>query len=177
MFIWTAVAHLALPLGEAGIKQIDNEQVLLPAMQSVLPGHGVYLFPKVPPGADQSQYGEQLANGPSGLLIYMPRRDFSFGKTLAIEFVTQLAQLLIVAYLLSLTRLDTFAGRVGFFALAGLAAMVATNVSYWNWYAFPAAFTLGAMVTGIGGYTLAGVVAAVMKVGGASPPRAMAAAA
>lgn len=177
MFIWTAVAHMALPLGEAGVRQIDNEQPLLAAMQSALPDRGLYLFPKIPPGGDQAQYGQQIAAGPSGMLVYMPRRDFSFGKTLAIEFVTQFVQLIIVAYLLSLTRLETFTGRVVFFALAGVAAMVATNVSYWNWYAFPVAFTAGMMVTGIVGYALAGVVAAVMKIGGATYLRAKEAAA
>ena len=138
MFIWTAVAHMALPLGEAGVKQIENEQGLLAAMQSTLPGRGLYLFPHMAAGTDQAQYTKQIASGPSGMLIYMPGRDFSFGKTLGIEFLTQFVQLLIVSYLLSLTRLDNFASRVGFFALVGLVQMVATNVSYWNWYAFPA---------------------------------------
>jgi hypothetical protein len=34
MFIWTSIAHLVLPLGEAGIQEIPNESALLSAMQS-----------------------------------------------------------------------------------------------------------------------------------------------
>ena len=34
MFIWTAIAHMALPLGEAGIREIPNEAAVLGAMQS-----------------------------------------------------------------------------------------------------------------------------------------------
>ncbi len=34
MFIWTSIAHMALPLGEAGIKEIPNEAAVLGAMQS-----------------------------------------------------------------------------------------------------------------------------------------------
>ena len=34
MFLWTSIAHMALPLGEAGIGQIPNESVVLSAMQS-----------------------------------------------------------------------------------------------------------------------------------------------
>ena len=34
MFIWTSFAHMALPLGEAGIGEIPNESVVLSAMQS-----------------------------------------------------------------------------------------------------------------------------------------------
>ena len=34
MFIWTSIAHMALPLGEAGIREIPNEAAVLSAMQS-----------------------------------------------------------------------------------------------------------------------------------------------
>ena len=34
MFIWTSIAHMALPLGEAGIREIPNEAAVLGAMQS-----------------------------------------------------------------------------------------------------------------------------------------------
>ena len=29
MFIWTAIAHMALPLGEAGVTEIPNESAVL----------------------------------------------------------------------------------------------------------------------------------------------------
>jgi hypothetical protein len=33
MFIWTSIAHMALPLGEAGVKEIPNESTVLNAMR------------------------------------------------------------------------------------------------------------------------------------------------
>jgi hypothetical protein len=33
MFIWTSIAHVALPLGEAGIRKIPNESAVLSTMQ------------------------------------------------------------------------------------------------------------------------------------------------
>ena len=46
MFIWTAIAHLVLPLGEAGISEIPNESAVLSAMQSNIGGQtGLYIFP------------------------------------------------------------------------------------------------------------------------------------
>jgi len=166
MFVWTFIAHMALPLGEAGIKQIDNEQPLLTTMQSTLSSHGIYMFPNMPPGSDQSANEKKIASGPSGLLIYFPNREFSFGQALGVEFVTELVPVLIAVYMLSLTSIGTFAGRVGFFALVGLIAVIATNVSYWNWYGFPMTYTLSYMFTGWMGYLCAGLVAAAMKVGG-----------
>ena len=46
MFIWTSIAHMALPLGEAGIREIPNEAALLDAMRSsVGKKPGLYVFP------------------------------------------------------------------------------------------------------------------------------------
>lgn len=167
MFFWTFLAHMVLPLGEAGVRQIDNEGPLLSSMGTTVKDQGLYLFPNMPANNDQAAYYKKIATAPSGMLIYFPTRDFSFGKTLGIEFVTQFVQILLGVWLLSMTRFATFAGRLGFFAALGLLAAVSTNISYWNWYGFPAVYTLGAMVTIAMGFVCAGAVAAWMKIGGA----------
>ncbi len=168
MFIWTFIAHMAMPLGQAGVQQIENEQPLLAAMQSTLNAPGLFLFPRMTPGADQARYQQQIATGPSGMLVYFPKRDFAFGKLVAVEFVKELLEALIAVYLLSLTRLGSFAGRVGFCALIGLIAAIATNLSYWNWYGFPTAYTVSYMLMGWVGYVCVGLVAAGMKIGGST---------
>ena len=46
MFIWTSIAHMALPLGEAGINKIPNESAVLNVMQSKMcEKTGLYIFP------------------------------------------------------------------------------------------------------------------------------------
>ena len=46
MFVWTSIAHMALPLREAGINEIPNESVVLNAMQSSIGDKtGLYIFP------------------------------------------------------------------------------------------------------------------------------------
>lgn len=164
MYLWTFLAHMALPLGEAGIRQIENEQPLLAQMKTTLPSQGMYMFPRMSPGQDQQQYMQNIATGPSGLLMYFPRRDFNFGTSLIIEFLSEMVQALIITWLLSLTRLATFTSRAGFFATAGLAAALTTNVSYWNWYGFPTTYTAAYMFTNWMGYLCAGLaVAALMS--------------
>jgi len=169
MFVWSSIAHMVLPLGEAGIRQIDKEEALLVTMQSTLNQPGFYMFPKMPPGNDQAAYQAKIANGPSGMMVYFPRREFAFGKLLGVEFTTELVEALIAAWLLSMTMVATFMGRLGVYALAGLIAAVATNISYWNWYGFPSAYTLAYMFTIWMGYICAGLIAGAMKIGG---PRA-----
>ena len=45
-------------------------------------------------------------------------------------------------------------------ALVGLLAMLATNLSYWNWYGFTPLYTFGVMLNGLIGFVLAGAVMA-----------------
>jgi len=83
---------------------------------------------------------------------------------LSTEFLTELIEALLAMTLLSQTRLTSFASRLGFVIGSGVLATIATNVSYWNWYGFPATYTAAYMTTRIIGFICVGLVAAaVMK--------------
>ena len=63
MFIWTSIAHMALPLGEAGISEIPNEQAVLAVMQSNIgEKSGLYFFPGlgVGPNATRQEKNEAM---------------------------------------------------------------------------------------------------------------------
>jgi hypothetical protein len=172
MFIWTSIAHMALPLGEAGISEIPNEQALLAAMQSnIAEKSGLYFFPGTGLGknATRQEKGEamkqaaaKMASGPSGLLLYNYAPPFAFAKALTIEFATELAEAILVVFLLAQTAIASFAGRVGFVLVGGILAAIATNVSYWNWYGFPCVYTASYMLIQIVGFLCVGIVAALV---------------
>jgi hypothetical protein len=173
MFIWTAIAHMFLPLGETGIAEIPNESAVLRTLQSNIGDQtGLYIFPGMGVGKDASRQekneamkhmNEKLAANPSGIVMYHPPgRLFAFGKALGLEFVTQLIEAILVVFLLAQTRLETFAGRVGFVLAAGILAAIATNISYWNWYGFPATYTASYMLIQIVGFFIIGIVAALV---------------
>jgi hypothetical protein len=173
MFIWTSIAHMALPLGEAGIGEIPNESVVLSAMQSSMGEKtGLYIFPGLGVGKNASreekneamkQMQQRIAANPSGILMYHPPgRQFAFGKSLAVEFSTEVLQAILVIWLLAQTRIGSFAGRVGFVLIAGILASLTTNVSYWNWYGFPGVYTASYILIEIVGFLLVGVVAALL---------------
>src|SRR5215472_18405454 len=124
MFIWTSIAHMALPLGEAGIGEIPNESAVLGAMQSSMGDNtGLYIFPGLGVGKDATreekneamkQMQQKIAANPSGILMYHPPgRQFAYGKSLAIEFTTEVLQAILVIWLLARTRIGSSAGRVG----------------------------------------------------------------
>jgi hypothetical protein len=173
MFIWTSIAHMALPLGEAGLGEIPNESAVLSAMQSNIGDQtGLYIFPGPGLGKNATRQekqeamkhmGEKIATNPSGILMYHPPgRPLVLGKLLGIEFVTELLEAILVVFLLAQTRIASFAGRVGFVLVAGILAAIATNVSYWNWYGFPCVYTASYMFIQIVGFFLVGIVAALM---------------
>ncbi len=173
MFIWTSIAHMALPLGEAGINEIPNESAVLSAMQSSIGDKtGLYIFPGLGVGKNATrqekseamkQMQQKIAANPSGILMYHPPgRPFAFGKSLVIEFSTEVLQAILVIWLLVQTRIGSFGGRVGFVLIAGILAAVTTNVSYWNWYGFPGVYTASYILIEIVGFVLVGIVAALL---------------
>jgi len=173
MFIWTSIAHMALPLGEAGINEIPNESAVLDAMKSSMGDKtGLYIFPGLGIGKDATheqkseamkQMQQRIATNPSGILMYHPPgRPFGFGKSLAVEFSTEVLQAILVIWLLAQTRIESFGGRVGFVVIAGILAAITTNVSYWNWYGFPGVYTASYILIEVVGFALVGIVAAML---------------
>jgi hypothetical protein len=174
MFIWTAIAHMALPLGEAGIREIPNEAAVLGAMQSnIAKKNGLFVFPGFGLGPNPSREArheamkhmdEKLAQHPSGILLYHPAgsRPLNMVRWLSIEFMTELAEAFLVVFLLAQTRLTNFGTRVGFVVIAGILAAIATNISYWNWYGFPKVYTMSYMFIQLIGFLFVGLVASLV---------------
>ena len=187
MFIWSAIAHTVLPLGEAGIKELPDQRAILAAMQTALGDKpGLYMFPGLGVGDNPTHeqkseamkhMNERLASNPSGLMMYFPAgRTISMGKLLSVEFATEVLECILAVSLLAQTRIDTFGGRVGFFLVAGILSAIATNISYWNWYGFPGVYTAAYITIQIVGFLLAGIAAAFVLrksvfSGGAAVPR------
>src|SRR5229473_2990817 len=172
MFIWSFIAHDLLPLGEIGIRQFHDEGPMLDAMKTNLgDAEGLYHFPghRAGPNATRQEKEdamkramEKAASGPSGILLYHPTRQFSFGKLLGVEFATEVVEAILAVFLLAQTRIESFAGRVGFIFVAGIFAAIATNVPYWNWYGFPTLYTASYMFIQIVGFVCVGIVAALL---------------
>jgi len=173
MYVWTAIAHMVLPLGEAGVKEIPNEPAVLSAMRlSMGDRSGLYLFPGTGLGPDatsqqkqaaMAQYAQKLAANPSGIVMYNPPGMQALApRQFIAEFVKELIESLLAVWLLAQTRLASYASRLGFVVVVGVLVAIGTNVSYWNWYGFPLAYTAAYMTTEIVGFVCVGLVAAAM---------------
>jgi hypothetical protein len=174
MFAWTAIAHMATPLGEAGVVNTMKDEELLSTLKSTIKDKdGLYIYPSMglPPDATHAQqseamekYPEKLEKNPSGFFIYHPAgsRPMNMGKFLTVEFITELVEAFLAVWLLAQTRIVTFGGRVGFVTAVGIVAAIATNVSYWNWWGFPTVYTASYIFIQVVGFFLVGLIAAIM---------------
>jgi len=164
MYLWSFIAHVVLPLGQVGVQELPNEPPVLSALSaSVGNSHGLFLFPRMDPGSSMQQYQQKLTTSPSGLLVYhAPGGEALTARQLTTDFITELVEALLAAFLVAQTRLSTFGGRVGFVAVLGVVANIATNIPYWNWYGFPSTYTASYIFMGVVGFIVAGLVIAAM---------------
>ena len=174
MFIWSSIAHMLLPIGEMGIRTIANEDAVTAAMKAnitepgfyFIPGEGMTnaaTLPKEQQQAAMEAWQKKYEAGPRAILIYHPTGEKLFmPRYFIVEFLSDVVVGLIAAFALALAseKLRTFAGRIGFVTLLGLLGWVAIEVSYWNWYGFPAAYEAGQFLDQIVGMAFAGTVLA-----------------
>ena len=158
MYVWSTIAHVATPLGTIGVQTLPDESVTVGNLASAIGERGgLYLFPHTM-GA-----GTSAAAEPGGFLVFNPHSPTSLQpKNLVIEFLTELVEALIAAWLLAQTALASYGARVGFVTAVGVVGAIVTNVPYWNWYTFPTDYTLAYSFVEIMGFLVAGLVLAWM---------------
>ncbi|MBI1761718.1 MAG: hypothetical protein HYR56_09815 [Acidobacteria bacterium] len=171
VFIWSALSHMVLGLGEAAVKSLPNESAVLTALNQNVKAPGFYLYPggmeaiqnapKDQQEALTKQYEEVYKAQPHGILVLTPPNGvvYSFPKLLLNELLSNILGGVIAAWLLSLAlgALPSFLGRIGFVAALGLFAALAVDFSYWNWYGFPTKYLLTSLLDNTLGWALAGV--------------------
>jgi hypothetical protein len=159
VFIWGAVAHMALPMGEMGLSVLPDETRLMEFVRTV-PSSGMYFYPGMnmsgkPTPEQLKAHQEMVTSGPSGLLILTKSNGGMTPQRLIIELVSNILAALVAAILVSL-MIGGYVKRALAVALFGLFGVFSLLLSYWNWYGFPTAFVAGETITEVVGWLLAG---------------------
>ena len=173
VFLWGFVSHMLLPVGEMGFTQMPVNSPLLESMKQNLSEEGLYAFPGLEVGRKQTEAEDavwtgRFKMGPNGLLLYHPvGSDPVSPKRLGIQLATDIVGALLLAYLLVAIAGSTGAQvplskMLRISAVAGIFAWSSIEIAYWNWYGFPCAFVLGELIDQIVGWTLAGLVMALL---------------
>jgi hypothetical protein len=169
MFAWGAFSHMALPLGEMGIRSLPGEDTVIPAMKAAIHEPGFYLFPgmdmSTTPTPEQERAWEaKVLAGPTGVLVYNPggQQHLSL-KNLLTELGSNIVAALLAAFLLSLIGGPT-GKRALSMAVIGLVGWLSISISQWNWYQFPGALTAAEGIDQVVSWFLTGLaMAAIVK--------------
>lgn len=164
MFVWGAVAHILLPVGEMGMHVPSEQPAALEVLGRTTQGReGVYMYPsieqeKMSDAAAMAAFAAEHKDSPFAFVVYRPGGNpifASMAPNLVKQFVSDTLAALVAAWIMALAAVG-FGKRVAIAAACGLFAWLAISVPYWNWYMFPVDFTLGALIEQIVGWLLAG---------------------
>jgi hypothetical protein len=163
MFIWGVAAHMALGLGNVGIRQPVNENTVLATLHDGLGEHGgVYMLPSFDPKQIDdpykvSAYSQKAIRSPYAWVVYLPQGEdmMQMRQQIPRQWASDTLGALALAFLMGYAGFS-FRRRLAVAATAAVFAWLCTMVPYWNWYRFPLDFTLAALVEQLVGWLLAG---------------------
>ena len=165
VFVWGAIAHMFLPIGNMGIQSIPNEDSMLRAMQGAISERGFYYFPgrdmsKQMSQSEQEAWEAKVKKGPTGILIVQPNGgDAMSPKQLLTELGSSVVAALLAAIVLTQVN-GNYATRLLVVLLMGAFGLASIIVSYWNWFSFPTDYIMGAAIDEMGGWLFGGLVLA-----------------
>jgi len=167
MFLWGAVAHMALGLGNVGMRQPVSEDTVLAALQPGLGNQaGVYILPSIDPAkmhdkATMNAYSAKSKGSPYAFMVYLPQGDdlSDMSGQLPRQWASDTLSALALAFVMGLAAFS-FATRLSIALAASVFAWLSTLVPYWNWYRFPTNFTVAALIEQVIGWLIAGAVMA-----------------
>ena len=162
VFIWSAISHMVLPIGSMGLKTIPNtEDAVLAAMKSNIQEPGLYFMPgydmsRTPTSDEWKALGAKTEAGPTAFLVYHPTgtKMLTPGQLIR-EALFNILGGLIAAFIISAT-VAPLATRGVMVMLMGLFAWLSISASYWNFYRFPGAFTIGEGLDQVIGWLIGG---------------------
>jgi len=173
MFLWEGIAHEVLPLGEAGIKGLNNQAAVLAALKENVKEAGFYIFPwmEETPGMTRAQKQqamqqamEKARQGPAGLMVVHPEgTDYSMPKLLGVQALLDIGVMLLASVLVAWSApLKSYSAKVLFVAALGLLPTLTVELPMWNWYRFPGAYAGAQLVVHLVGFLLGGLGIAAM---------------
>lgn len=168
-FVWSFISWSLLPWHLNQYRSFQNEDEVSAVTSSHAPESGIYLLPMGPSqegmNAEQKKAAmeirtQKMQKGPL-MFASIQRAGFgSFPRVLLTQVCYQVLAALLLTWLLLQTAGLSYARRVTFLAVTGLAASVIADLPYWNWYGFPAPYTAINLIDYTLTWLLAGLVIA-----------------
>jgi len=149
-FVWSSISWELIGWHEKTMVAFHNEDEVSAVIASHAGQDGTYILPSMPPtvGLTPEQKKNVIAAvmqkmqaGP--IMVAAVRRGGfgSYSRGLIIQLLSLMAAAFLLTWLLMQTAGLSYAHRVAFLAIVGLAASVIVDLPNWNWWGFSSAYT------------------------------------
>jgi hypothetical protein len=168
-FAWSTISWEVLGWHEKGMINFQNEDEVSAIIASHATKDGTYILPSGSPTKGmtseqrkktQATVMEKMQTGP--IMIAAVRRG-GFGscsRALMIQLLSLMAAAFLLTWLLMQTSGLSYARRVAYLAIVGLAASVIVDLPNWNWWGFSGASTAVNLADSTITWLLAGLIIA-----------------
>ncbi len=156
MFIWGAISWTALPWHHWTFNSFKDSAQVSQIIKTNTSQSGMYLLNTEPTAENPQSTAKPLVFAS----VFQPGMSSSMGPYLIGGLIIQIIAAFLVSLLLNMTRGLSYAARVGFVVLFGLAAFVSTELPYWNWFHFSTSYTLVSLLDLLIEWFLGGLVIA-----------------
>jgi len=168
-FVWSSISWELIGWHEKTMVAFQNEDEVSAVIASHASQDGTYLLPSGPPTAGMTAEQKKSAlaatmqkmqAGP--IMVAAVRRGGfgSYGRGLIIQLLSLMAAAFLLTWLLLQTTGLSYARKVAFLAIAGLAASVIVDLPNWNWWGFSGAYTAVNLADSMLTWLVAGLVIA-----------------
>lgn len=145
-FVWEGISWMALPWHCKSFKKIRNEEFVGWVVKENARKDGIYIIPNMSCDRDEAGTAKWKAAAERGPYIFasVATKGITTNMTgsLVTAFVMNVALAGLITFLVCQAVGLAYWGKVGLVTIIGLIAGVAGNIPMWNWFAFPANFTL-----------------------------------
>ena len=168
-FVWSSISWELIGWHEKTMVPFQNEDEVSAVIASHASQDGTYLLPSGPPTAGmtaeqkKSALAATMQKMQAGPIMVAAVRRGGFGsysRGLIIQLVSLMAAAFLLTWLLLQTTGLSYARKVAFLAIAGLAASVIVDLPNWNWWGFSGAYTAVNLADSMLTWLVAGLVIA-----------------
>lgn len=169
LFVWGFVSWMVLPWHNVTLNAFGDENAMVAAVAANAPTRGIYMIPGEQEMAglsaeEKAAFAEagrkRMAEGPFVFAAVSPQGAGGMGPALIGSFLIQFLGAMLATLLLLRAMAMPYLAKVAFVMLLGLFAGIVAHAPYWNWWGFPADYTLVAIADLVIGWFLAGLVIA-----------------
>jgi hypothetical protein len=149
-FVWSSISWEVFGWHEKSMLSFQNDDEVSAVIASHAPQSGVYLLPGTPSQegmtAEQKKAAQAavIAKMRKGPIVFAAVRTAGFGsytRGLIIQLLSLMAAAFLLTWLLLQTSGLSYAKRVVFLGVVGLASSVIVDLPNWNWWGFSGAYT------------------------------------